>query len=431
MAAPEPPPTARGQGLALLEAVFGRRQRLDDALAELPADDLLARRDRAMARKLAATVLRRCGELDALIDARLQTAMPRRRHVRNILRQGVAELLFVGTPSYAAVDGAVELAKTVGAGHYAGLINGMLRSIDRAAPALLDEPRAARRNTPDWLWRSWSDAYGPERASAIAVAHMREPRLDLTVKTDAPEWANRLGATVLPTGSLRLAHRGPIAELDGFADGAWWVQDAAAALPVGLLGEVDGKSVLDMCAAPGGKAAQLASRGADVTAIDRSPKRLDIVRQNFARLGLSVGLEQADARSYAPGRKFDAILLDAPCSATGTIRRHPDIARLKTPQDVARAVDIQRAMLVNAVALLVPGGTLVYAVCSLEPAEGPEQVRALLAGGAPVALEPVVPEMIGGLETCIAEDGTLRTLPSHLAAEGGMDGFYAARLRRV
>ncbi|MEI7610759.1 MAG: RsmB/NOP family class I SAM-dependent RNA methyltransferase, partial [Rhodospirillaceae bacterium] len=278
----------------------------------------------------------------------------------------------------------------------------------------------------------WSAAYGPDTARAIAEAHLHEAPLDLTLKNPAESalWAERLEAEVLATGSLRRAAGGAVAELPGFADGGWWVQDAAAALPATLFGDLAGRRVYDLCAAPGGKTAQLAALGAQVTAVDRSAPRLERLATNLARLGLAAATVAADAALWQPEESADAILLDAPCSATGTIRRHPDIPHLKDRADVAKLAALQRRLLARAVALLKPGGTLVYTVCSLQPEEGEEQIAALLAAGAPVSRRPLVAGEAGVPDAALTAAGDLRTLPCHLAALGGMDGFFVARLLR-
>lgn len=244
-------------------------------------------------------------------------------------------------------------------------------------------------------------------------------------------WAERLGGTRLANGTVRRAEGGAVSGLPGFADGAWWVQDAASSLPVRLFGDVRGKSVLDLCAAPGGKTAQLAAAGAHVTAVDRAAGRMRRLQRNFERLRLDVSVKIADATMWRPDAPFDAVLVDAPCSGTGTIRRHPDIARLKTPRDVRRLADLQRRLLAASVEMVRPGGIIVYSTCSLEPEEGERQIDALLASGAPVERVAIEPGEIGGWAEIIDADGALRSTPAHLADIGGIDGFYATRLRRV
>jgi 16S rRNA (cytosine967-C5)-methyltransferase len=309
--------------------------------------------------------------------------------------------------------------------------------LSREGEGLAVAQDAARLNTPDWLWQSWCAAYGELTTRAIAAAHFRDPPLDLALKDSerdpdaAPDWAARLQGAVLPTGTVRVqAGGGAVTELPGYEEGAWWVQDAAASLPVRLFGDVTDTTVIDLCAAPGGKTAQLAAAGAHVVAVDRSAARLKRLQDNLARLSLRAECIVADAGSWRPAAPASFILLDAPCSSTGTVRRHPDIPHLKTPDDVVRLAAIQARLLDAAAAMLAPDGTLVYGVCSLEAEEGPRQVEQLLARGAPLRRMPVTATEIGGLGQCLSPEGDLRTLPCHLGDKGGLDGFYAARLVR-
>jgi 16S rRNA (cytosine967-C5)-methyltransferase len=310
------------------------------------------------------------------------------------------------------------------------LVNAVLRRLSREGEELAVTQDAARLNTPDWLWQSWCAAYGELTTRAIAAAHFRDPPLDLAIRDRdaAQDWAARLHGAVLPTGTVRVQTGGVVIELPGYEDGAWWVQDAAASLPVRLFGDVAGKTVIDLCAAPGGKTAQLAAAAAHVVAVDRSAARLKRLQDNLARLSLPAECIVADAGSWRPAAPAAFILLDAPCSSTGTVRRHPDIPHLKSPDDVTRLAAIQARLLDGAVAMLAPGGMLVYGVCSLEAEEGPRQVEQLLARGAPLRRMPVTTAEIGGVGQCITRDGDLRTLPCHLGDKGGLDGFYAARL---
>jgi len=429
---------ARRAALSLLAGVARDGRALDELLAEAHgAGGALARlslRDRAFARAIATTALRRHGQIAALLAAHLETALPPRAGPAGlILALATAELVFLKTPAHAAVSAAVALAKADRqARHFAGLINAVLRRVAETGAAAAHDQDAARLNTPAWLWQSWTAAYGAAAARAIATAHLAEPPLDLSLRNEGEiaVWAERLGARRLATGSLRLSDAGPVAALPGFAEGAWWIQDAAAALPARLLADVTGRRVLDLCAAPGGKTAELAARGAEVTAVDRSEKRLVRVGENLARLGLAAQLIAADAVRWRPPEPFPLVLLDAPCSATGTIRRHPDIALLKGPADVAKLAALQARLLAAALEMTAPGGILVYCVCSLEPDEGERQIARLLVDGAPAARMPVDPREIGGLTQAVTPAGDLRTLPSFWAEEGGMDGFFAARLRR-
>jgi 16S rRNA (cytosine967-C5)-methyltransferase len=308
----------------------------------------------------------------------------------------------------------------------------LLRRTVREGAAIVSGGDAVRLDIPAWLYARWTKTYGEADAHRIAQASLTEASLDLSVKGDASIWAERLGADVLPTGTLRLAAGGRIEDLAGYADGAWWVQDAAASLPARLFGPVAGLAVADLCAAPGGKTAELAAAGADVTAVEHSSTRLARLRANLARLQLTANLVEADAASWAPGRTFDAVLLDAPCTATGTIRRHPDILRLKRPEDVGALAGLQAWLLDNAVRLLKPGGTLVYCTCSLEAEEGPDQIVRLLDGNPKLARVPIEAGVCGIAPEWLTPEGELRTLPFHLPNErpelSGLDGFYAARL---
>jgi 16S rRNA (cytosine967-C5)-methyltransferase len=421
--------------LAVLTEVLRRRRPFDEALEAGLDPSGLEGRDRAFVRLLAATALRRLGQLDAVIAAMLDRPGSLRPEVQDLLRLGAAQALGLGTPGHAAVDTTVTLAaaSTVTA-PYKPLINAVMRRLCRDGPAMLAGQDAPRLNTPDWLWQSWQAAYGPERTRAIAEAHLGEAPLDLSLKlpAEAGRWAERLDARVLPTGgSLRRAAGGTIPELPGFGEGAWWVQDAAAALPATLLGPLAGRRVFDLAAAPGGKTAQLAAAGARVVAVDRAAGRLARLHANLARLGLSAETVTADIARWVPEEPADAVLLDAPCSATGTIRRHPDIPLLKGPDDVARLVVVQTRLLAHAVTLVRPGGVLVYTVCSLQPEEGEERLAALLGSGAPVEPLPIAAHEVGGLEELVTSAGTVRTLPCHLAGQGGLDGFFIGRVRRT
>jgi len=426
----KPVPDARNAALALLHDVLDRKLALDDALDQMPGYAVLPGRERAFARALAASVLRRLGEIDAVIGGCLDKPLtPKARAVTNILRLGVAQILVLGTPVHAAVAETVELAQ----GHlgpYKSLTNAVLRRVAREGASLRQPAAEGQINTPPWLWQSWCRTYGQATAEAIARAHLQEAGLDLTVKAEPELWATRLGAELLPTGTLRYRGDTPVADLEGYAEGAWWVQDAAAALPVRLCGDVRDRTVLDLCAAPGGKTAQLAAAGAVVTSVDRSAKRMDRLIENLRRLRLETQTVVADAAEWRPSALADMILLDAPCSGTGTIRRHPDLARIKTPQDVERLLPLQDRLLEAARDGLRPGGLLIYCVCSLQPEEGSERVMAFLGRHPEFQRMPVQPEEIGGISELLTSQGELRTLPNHAGDRGGMDGFYACRLTR-
>jgi len=425
-------PTARQVALDLIGAVLRRKRPLDDAIEDHSAMSELSVRDRAFARLLVATVLRRLGQIDALIADCLNTPLaPRAAIIHDILRLGIAQLLFLRTPPHAAVATSVDLAHARGFLTHKGLVNAVLRRLSVEGAGRVERQDAARLNTPDWLWRSWAQAYGDECARAIAVAHLKEAPLDLTLRGEDDEWCEKLQATKLPTGSLRRPAGGSVTALPGYAEGAWWIQDAAASLPVRLFDGIEGCEVVDLCAAPGGKTAQLASAGARVTAIDRSSRRLDRLVANLNRLSLPVSAVAADALNWRPEQLVDAVLLDAPCTATGAIRRHPDVPHLKQPEDVARLAIVQENLLRAAVDMLRPGGMLVYCTCSLEPEEGPQRVEALLRSGASVQRRPIEADELGAPSDWVTAGGELRTLPCHLAEFDGVDGFYAARLIKL
>jgi len=379
--------------------------------------------------------LRRLGSLRHLLGLFLDRGPPKEApRVETALLLGAAQILLLDVPDHAAVDLAVRLTQADRhAARYAGLVNAVLRRIAREGAERLAGLDAAVLDTPEWLMARWIATYGEATAHAIAAANSREPALDLTVKSDPELWAARLGGRVLPTGTVRTIAHGAITALPGFAEGAWWVQDAAAALPVRLFGNVSGLRVADLCAAPGGKTAQLAAAGARVTAVDRAPARLDRVRENLTRLSLAADLVIADVAEWT-AEPFDAVLLDAPCSSTGTIRRHPDVPWLKTPADIAKLAALQRRLIERAAALTKPGGTLVYCTCSLEPEEGEHIVADLLAHEPSLRHAPIAAAEVFGCGEFITKDGDLRTLPCHFPdAESrlaGVDGFYAARLEK-
>lgn len=424
---------AREAALDVVRTVIRKRQPLDIALSAERSFGELSTRDRAFARRLVTITLRRLGQLDAVLARFLERPLPGKAAlVQDLLRLGAAQLLFADVPAHAAVDTAVEIARRRHAAPFAKLVNAVLRRIARAAADLVGVDDAARINTPAWLWQSWERAYGAATARSIAEAHLREPPLDLTVKDseERSHWARETDSIELVTGSLRRAAGGLVPDVAGFAEGAWWVQDAAAALPVRLLGDVRGSRVVDLAAAPGGKTAQLAAAGAEVTAVDISEKRLRLVAENLARLGLAAEMIAVDASKWETEERFDAVLLDAPCTATGTVRRHPDVVWLKTEADVRRLVSLQDRLLDAAFRLTRPGGVLVYACCSLQPEEGPERISTFLERNREAERVPVSAEEVAGLPEFLTSEGDLRTLPCHLKEEGGMDGFYAVRLRR-
>ncbi len=430
---------ARRAAATVLAAVLQKKQPLDDILGRSLDKGLmfdLAARDRALARAIVAAALRRKGQLDHVLGTFLERGMPEKSGtLYPILLSAAAQLIFLKTPPHAAIDLAVTLAQyDPQAKRYDKLVNAVLRRVASEGEAIAASLDAARVNTPDWLWSRWASYWGKDRALAIGASHLDEPPLDLTVKSEPELWAERLSGRVLPTGSVRLLPKGRIEALPGFEEGAWWVQDVAASLPARLLGDVAGKRVADLCAAPGGKTAQLALGGAAVVAVDSSKTRLGLLAENLARLGLEAELVLADAATWQPGELFDAVLLDAPCSSTGTIRRHPDIPYTKSPKDIEALAALQARLLDNAARLLKPGGKLVYSTCSLEPEEGEAQIAALLVRNDALNLETVEPRELFGQAEWIEPSGCLRTFPYELRLEtpewSGMDGFFATRLTR-
>lgn len=435
--AERPGVAARQVATALLSAVLDERRSLDGLLEPtggLPAYRALPDRDRRLVHAIVGSALRRHGEIVAALDRLIEKRPPRKTgSLMRVIEIAATQILFMGVADHAAVSVALDqLDADPAARHYKGFANAVLRRLARERDGVLAES-PLRANTPDWLWSRWVATYGEVAADQIAAAHVVEPSLDLTVKGDPEIWAERLGGIVLPTSSVRLVPAGPIEDLPGFTEGAWWVQDAAAAIPAKLLGDVTGLDVADLCAAPGGKTVQLAQAGAKVTAVDISAARLERLTANLARLGLSAKTIAADILTWTPDEPFDAVLLDAPCTSTGTIRRHPDIPWLKRPNDIPALAELQAKMIDRAVGMLKPGGTLIYCTCSLEPEEGEAQLARALDGH-PLSLIPVAAGEIGGLAEAVTHGGTVRTLPNQLRLEtprlSGLDGFFIARLRK-
>jgi len=424
----------RAFALHLISAVLDEHRSLTDTLERgVPGHEKTSAPDRAFGRLIAVTVLRRIGEIDAIINGLVKRPLPNNaQRVQHILRIAAAQIVFLETATHAAVNCAVEQAKAC-VGNYGPLVNAVAR---RFVPQTTDQPPPnGRINVPGWLWDSWTQTYGAAVATQIAAAHRVEPPLDLSigVHDDTAQWAETLGGTVLAPGTVRLPRASDVPALAGFGDGAWWVQDVAASLPARVLlaaiADPSTARIADLCAAPGGKTAQLAAAGAAVTAVDVDRGRLDRLRQNLDRLGLTASVVAADARAWAPpvGEAYDAVLLDAPCTATGNIRRHPDIPWLKRPADVRQAANLQDQLLHAAWQLVRPGGHLVYAVCSLQPEEGKRRIAAFLNGEGQRA--PITLAATGGIAQPDA-DGDLQTLPFLNREQGGMDGFFVARLRK-
>ena len=426
--------------LEVLDAVLVQRRGMDDSLELAFSSERyqgLEQRDKGFARLLVITVLRHRHQLQKIIDGLLERPLKARATRANlILLMGAAQLLKLSAPAHAVIDTAVNLCRQDrSTGGFDRLTNAVLRRV--AKPETHDQLAAmpATTNYPDWMIQRWQDAYGAEATNNIATACLAEAPLDISIKSDAAAWTEKLAGVALATGSIRRKNDGRIEDLPGYEDGAWWVQDAAAALPVQLLGDLQGKKVADLCAAPGGKTAQLAAGGANVVAVDVSRKRLQRVKQNLARLQLSADLQVADAAAWpddGSDADFDAVLVDVPCTATGTIRRHPDIIHLKQAEDVGKLSELQGKILANAARLVKSGGALLYCTCSLEPEECERQIETFLAAHSEFVRQPINSSEVGGQSELLTNDGDLRTMPYHFGdlEDGlrGLDGFYACRL---
>ncbi len=433
---------ARRIAADILDGVLQKHRTLDEQLdgpAAHPGIKNLPDRDRALMRRLVATILRRLGTLGHVLSRLLDRGIPNDApRAQSALLIGAAQILWMDVPDHAAVDLSVRLVQSDRrAAKYAGLVNAVLRRCAREGQPLIDEVASKNLDVAPWLLARWSAHYGEATARDIAIAIGQEPSLDITVKSDGTQWATRLHGEVLTTGSVRTLLQGSVTMLPGFSEGQWWVQDAAAALPARLFGDVTDKKIVDLCAAPGGKTAQLVQGGARVTAVDRSPARMARLRDNLARLSLQAQFAVADGAEWLGQNQsegFDGILIDAPCTSTGTIRRHPDIGWLRQESDIAPLVAAQKKLLQGAAAALKPGGMLVYCTCSLEPEEGEQVISELLKSETAIQRLPIEAAEVSGLDQIVTADGDLRTLPCHLPHQdprlGGLDGFYAARLVR-
>ncbi|WP_064708144.1 RsmB/NOP family class I SAM-dependent RNA methyltransferase [Rhizobium bangladeshense] len=431
---------ARAAAAKILAAVVDRKLPLDGALDHEhgnPAYKALGESDRALVRAILNTTLRHLPRIDAAIDSLLESPLPEgARALHHVLAIGAAQILYLDVPDHSAVDLAVEQANQDPRNRrFAKLVNAVLRRLGREKDEVLVRIEKVPP-MPTWFLSRLEKAYGRDAALAISQSQLEPAAIDLTVKADAEAWAKRLNGVALPTGGVRLAaFEGGIPSLEGFDEGAWWVQDAAASIPARLFGNLSGKRAADLCAAPGGKTAQLILAGGVVTALDQSESRLRRLRSNLDRLALEADTVATDLTTFRPTEGFDAILLDAPCSSTGTTRRHPDVLWTKGPDDIARLAALQERLLRHALTLLKPGGTLVFSNCSLDPAEGEEVVARVLSDADAIERVPISAGDWPGLEAAITPLGEFRTLPTMLKMpEGiasGLDGFYAAVLRRA
>lgn len=422
--------------LHLVNQILGSKKMLDVAFDGDNGLSSLPQRDRAFVRMLVTTILRRRGQLDDLIARALNKGeLPRPDTLKYILYIGICQILFMDVADHAAVDTSVDLAAHYNMDGKKGFVNAILRRMTVDGRKWILDQDAAALNIPSWLYAQWVSDYGVVRAKDIALSSLEEAALDITVKIkgDKNDMAQKLDALLLPTGTLRRPHGGHVTDFSGFDTGSWWVQDASSAIPATLFGDIDGKSVLDLCAAPGGKTMQLAAQGANVVAVDRSAARMTTLSENLKRVGLldKVSAVVEDGTVWNPKEKFDYILLDAPCTATGTIRRHPDLLSLKGEKDQAGLENIQERLLNNIANLLNVGGTLIYCTCSLQKSEGEGQIEKFLNAHTNFGRAPIRREEFGNVEGMVNADGEVRILPYHLKDAGGMDGFFIARLKRL
>jgi 16S rRNA (cytosine967-C5)-methyltransferase len=431
---------ARQVAARLLGAVVDRKTSLDGMLDHNngnPGYRALPPADRALVRAILNSALRHLPQIEVMIGSLLQTPLPEgARALTHVLNVAAAQLLYLDIPDRAAVDLAVEQANLDPRNkRFASLVNALLRRLSREKEALQAEIGSQIPALPEWFFARLVEVYGRNQAEVIADAHLTPAAVDLTVKSDPEGWAGRLGGKVLPNGSVRLStYHGSISDLEGYEDGDWWVQDAAASLPARLFGDLTGKTVVDLCAAPGGKTAQLIMAGGDVTALDMSANRLKRLKENLDRLQLDATLLEGNAADFEPEALFDAALLDAPCSSTGTVRRHPDVPWTKGMQDIRKLAGVQEKLLRHALKIVKPGGIIVFSNCSLDPLEGEEMVARVVASTSGVSIVPVAPDMLPGLEEAITAAGEVRTTPAmlrgDLPGESGLDGFYACVIRR-
>ena len=427
----EPSLATRAVATDLIDDVLRERRSFDSALAHHNSIEVMSARDRAFVHTLAITTLRRLGTIDHLLDLCLQRPLPRRaQKVHDILRVGLCQILFMEVADYGAVATCVELTRQLGHSAHIKLVNAVLRRLGREGPKMVCDLDEARINTPEWLWDKWSAAYGEDICRQMAGAHLAGASLDISTKGDPQKWAAELGGDILFTNTIRLKNHGQVTKIPGFQDGQWWVQDAAAQLVVEMAGDVTDKSVIDLCAAPGGKTAQFLARGAKVIAVDRSATRLERLKQNMERLKFKPLVVEADVSNWRPKRSADVVMLDAPCSATGTARRHPDVLWSKSESDITQLAAIQQGMMSAAAESVAPGGLLIFATCSLQPEEGIDHVSPFLNTHSEFQLEPLTATDVHGLLETLTTCGCFRSLPSHRADQGGIDGFFAARFRR-
>ena len=422
--------TSRRLAAFAVKEVMENHQPLEQVLAGQPDYQALEGRDRAFVRLIAATTFRRMGQIDAALKPFVRQRPT--KLVYAALQTAAAQILYLGTPAHAAVGETVAMLKSRGSSKgFANMANAVLRNVVEKGSKLAGA-QPPKVNIPGWIRGEWERAYGRQAGRKMSAQLMKDPVLDISVKSDAKAWATKLGGDVIGEKSVRLGKIGDVTSLEGFDGGEWWAQDVAASLPVQLLGDVKGLRVLDMCAAPGGKTLQLATKGARVTALDKSEGRLERVKENLERTRLSADIICADALEWSPkGDLYDIVLLDAPCSATGTFRRHPDVLYNRSPKDVANLVRLQDKLLTKAAQFVRPGGTLLYCTCSLMPKEGQPRVDNFLQNVPDFRLIPILDVSGLALPQDAFSEGSLRSLPYYLEDKGGMDGFFIAQLGRT
>ena len=421
--------TSRRLAAFAVKEVMESHQPLEQVLAGQADYLALEGRDRAFVRLIAATTFRRMGQIEAALKPFIRQRPP--KLVYAALQTAAAQILYLGTPAHAAVGETVAMLKSRGSSKgFANMANAVLRNVVDKGPNLAGA-QPPKVNIPGWIRGEWERAYGRQAGRKMSAQLMKDPVLDLSVKSNSKVWAAKLGGDAIGAETVRLGKIGDVTALEGFDAGEWWAQDIAASLPVQLLGDVSGKRVLDMCAAPGGKTLQLISKGAIVTALDKSEARLERVKENLERTKLSADIICADALEWAPdGDLYDIVLLDAPCSATGTFRRHPDVLYNRSPKDVANLVRLQDKLLSKSAEFVRPGGTLLYCTCSLMPKEGQFRIDQFLQNLPDFRLIPILDVPSLALPQEAFSEGSLRSLPYYLEDKGGMDGFFIARLKR-